>query len=137
MENTRDNQDSDADNRPFFNRMSGSGGGYGGRPRDGRGMGRGMGRGRGRGRPPVARSMDFDRDLFAVKGVIELSSFELQILKMSDIEQLTQEEIAQKLKITQKIDISQTSVWRYLKAIREKLTKAVLSYEFIEIHIED
>jgi predicted DNA-binding protein (UPF0251 family) len=137
LENNRDNQDNDNDNRPFFNRSRDPDRGYNGRPYDGRGMGRGMGRGRGRGRPPVARSMDFDRNLFAVKGIIELSSFELQILKMSDIEQLTQEEIAQKLKITQKIDISQTSVWRYLKAIREKLAKAVLSYEFIEIHIED
>ncbi len=137
MENNRDNQDSDNDNRPFFNRSRGPDRGYNGRPYDGRGMGRGMGRRRGRGRPPVARSMDFDRNLFAVKGIIELSSFELQILKMSDIENLTQDEIAQKLKITQKIDISQTSVWRYLKTIREKLAKAILSYEFIEIHIED
>lgn len=137
MENDRNNQDSENDNNPSFNWMSGSGGGYGGRPRDGRGMGRGMGRGRGRGRPPIAREMDFDRNLFADKGVIELSSFELQILKMSDIEQLTQDEIAQKLKITQKMDISQTSVWRYLKTIREKIAKAVLSHDNIVIIVKD
>ena len=137
MENNRDNQDSDADNRPLFNRMRGPDRGYNGRPYDGRGMGRGMGRRRGRGRPPVARAMDFDRNLFTDKGFIELSSFELQILKMSDIDQLTQDEIAQKLKITQKMDISQTSVWRYLKAIREKIAKAVLSHDNIVIVVKD
>jgi len=117
--------------------MRGPDRGYNGRPYDGRGMGRGMGRRRGRGRPPVARAMDFDRNLFTDKGFIELSSFELQILKMSDIDQLTQDEIAQKLKITQKMDISQTSVWRYLKAIREKIAKAVLSHDNIVIVVKD
>ncbi|MCG3220562.1 MAG: DUF134 domain-containing protein, partial [Candidatus Heimdallarchaeota archaeon] len=47
------------------------------------------------------------------------------------IEGLTQNEIAEELKI------SQTSVWRYLKSVREKIAKAIVENNVIRITISD
>lgn len=99
--------------------------------------GRGYGRGRGRrlhrgiGRPPVAYPIEIDRRITRNQISIELTSFELQILQLSDIEGLTQQEIAEKLKI------SQTSVWRYLKSIRLRLADAISKHNQINIIIVD
>ena len=99
--------------------------------------GRGHGRGRGRrhysgiGRPPVAYPIEIDRRITRNQTIVELTSFELQILQLSDIEGLTQQEIAEKLKI------SQTSVWRYLKSIRLRLADAISKHNQINIIIVD
>ena len=92
----------------------------------GRGMGRGHGRGRGRGRPRIAYPIE--TRIRRETTTLALSSFEFQILQMSDNQDLTQNEIAERLKI------SQTSVWRYLKSARTKIVKAIA--ENTEIHIE-
>jgi len=98
-----------------------------------RGYGRGMGRGRGRGRgrPPVAYPIDIPRRVSRAQGVITITSFELKLLQLSDIKELTQQQIAEQL------NISQTSVWRYLKAIRTKIAEAISQHNQIEIWIAD
>ena len=103
---------------------------YGGRGR-GRGRGQGRGRGRGRGRPPVVYPIEIKREVTSTKGIIELTSFEMQILKLSDLENLNQNEIAEEL------DISQTSVWRYLNATRKKIAKAINEHHELKVVIKD
>ncbi len=98
-----------------------------GRPH-GRGRGRGQGR---RGRPPVFYPIDVNREINVDKGTVVLSSFELQILQLSDIENLNQNEIAEKL------NVSQTSVWRYLSAARKKIAVAISQHHEIIIQIKD
>jgi len=100
-------------------------------PHRGRGQRRGQGRGRGRGRPVVAYPIEFDVINRTTQGSIELTSFELRVLQMADIEGLTQNDIAEELKI------SQTSVWRYLKSVREKIAKAIVENNTIRITIRD
>ena len=115
------------DREKVFYAERGQGRGYG---RQGRGMGRGQGRGRGRGRPPVAYPIETDMRGKGSSNLI-LSSFELQILQMADIQELTQNEIGDKLQI------SQTSVWRYLKSARMKIAKAITENKQIQIEIID
>ncbi len=100
------------------------------------GRGRPHGRGRGRrhprrGRPPVFYPINVNREINTDKGIVVLSSFELQILQLSDIENLNQNEIAEKL------DVSQTSVWRYLNATRKKIAEAISRHHEISIQIRD
>ena len=100
----------------------------------GRGRGRGQGRGRGhgrRGRPPVFYPVNNNREINIDKGTVVLSSFELQILQLSDLENLNQNEIAEKL------NVSQTSVWRYLNATRKKIAEAISQHHEIIIQIRD
>ncbi|MHA1200473.1 MAG: DUF134 domain-containing protein [Candidatus Heimdallarchaeaceae archaeon] len=103
----------------------GTGRGYG------RGQGRGPGRGRGRGRPPIAYPVHYDTKGRDSVITIEMSSFEFQILQLADNQDLTQNEIAAKL------NISQTSVWRYLRAVRSKIAKAIAENNQIQIVIID
>lgn len=113
-------------------------GGYG-RGRGGRYQGEGRGGGQGRrqrGRPVVSYPVDLYRSIDDHQGYLELTTFELKLLELSDIEQsngkpLSQEEIAQRL------NISQTSVWRYLKALRKKITLAITNHNEIHIKIMD
>lgn len=101
-------------------------------PGRGRHRGRGMGRRHPRrGRPPVFYPVNVNREIDVDKGTVELSSFELQILQLSDIENLNQNEIAEKL------NISQTSVWRYLNATRKKIALAISQHHEIIIQIQD
>ena len=117
----------DDDNSFFRKRQYGPGRGQG------RGQGRGMGRGRGRGRgrPPVAYPIDIPRRVSRTQGVINLTSFELKLLQLSDIKELTQ------LQIAEQLNISQTSVWRYLKAIRTKIADAISLHSHIEFWIAE
>jgi len=103
---------------------------------DFRGRGRPHGRGRGRryprrGRPPVFYPINVNREINVDKGTVALSSFELQILQLSDVENLNQNEIAEKL------NISQTSVWRYLNGTRKKIAEAIIQHHEIIIQIID
>ncbi len=111
--------------KPEF--FSGKGQGRG----PGRGQGRGPGRGRGRGRPPIAYPIRYDVSGRQDSTTLVLSSFELQILQMADVEDLNQNEIAVKL------NISQTSVWRYLKSARTKTAKALSENNQIRVEIID
>ena len=95
------------------------------------GRGRGRRHHRGIGRPPVSYPIDINRRITRDQIAIELTSFELQILQLSDLEELTQQEIAEKL------NISQTSVWRYLKSIRLRLAEAISKHNQINIIIVD
>ena len=95
------------------------------------GRGRGRRPHRGIGRPPVSYPIDINRRITRDQTVIELTSFELQILQLSDLEGLTQQEIAEKL------NISQTSVWRYLKSIRLRLADAISKHNQINFIIID
>ena len=115
------NSDNPPDEEIFFSR----------RRKHGPGRGYGRGRGRGRGRPPIAYPIDITRQVSREQGVIILTSFELQLLQLSDIEELTQQQIAEQL------NISQTSVWRYLKTIRIKIAEAISQYNQIVIRIVD
>ena len=101
--------------------------------RHGRGMGRGRGRGRhGRvGRPPVYYPVEVRRNITHDEGVLTISSFELQILQLADNEGLNQKDIAEKL------EISQTSVWRYLNALRKRIAEALSEHHRIVIEIID
>ncbi|TFG21452.1 MAG: DUF134 domain-containing protein [Promethearchaeota archaeon] len=102
-----------------------NGGGYG--PGRGHGGG-GQGRHR-RGRPNISYPVDLSRSIDIHQGVLELTTFEIKLLELSDIEQnKTQEDIAKEL------NISQTSVWRYLKELRKKIALAIKNHN--EIHIE-
>ncbi len=114
------------DREKVFYAERGQGRGYG----RGRGKGRGYGRGRGRGRPPVAYPIETDMRGKGSSNLI-LSIFLVQILQMADIQELTQNEIGDKLQI------SQTSVWRYLKSARTKIAKAVAENKQIYIEIID
>ena len=108
---------------PYRKSPSGQGRGYG--------RGKGRGRGRGRGRPPVAYPIEVSRTASRKLGVISLTSFELKLLVLSDIEELTQQQIADRL------NISQTSVWRYLKSIRVRIAEAIAQHNQIEILVID
>ncbi|MHA1347244.1 MAG: DUF134 domain-containing protein [Candidatus Heimdallarchaeaceae archaeon] len=99
-------------------------------PVRGRGHGRGRGQGR-RGRPPVFYPVNNNREINVGKGTVVLSSFELQILQLSDLENLNQNEIAEKL------NVSQTSVWRYLSATRKKIAEVISQHHEIIIQIRD
>jgi len=100
------------------------------RGKRGGGLGRGFGRGKcRRGRPPVAYPVGVERNIVGDVGIVELTSFELKIMQLSDLEGLTQQQIAEKL------NISQTSVWRYLKNAREKITEALMKYHTIRIKL--
>jgi predicted DNA-binding protein (UPF0251 family) len=103
-------------------------GGYGrGRGRGGGGQGR-----RRRGRPSVSYPVDLSRSVDTHKGILELTTFEMKLLELSDIEQnKSQEEIAKELQI------SQTSVWRYLKALRKKIALMIKNHNEIQIEIID
>jgi predicted DNA-binding protein (UPF0251 family) len=109
--------------------------GYG-RGRGGGGYGRGHGGGRRRGRPAVSYPVDLSRSIDDQLGFLELTTFEMKLLELSDIKEkdgksLSQEEIALLL------NISQTSVWRYLKALRKKITQAIINHNEIHVKIID
>ena len=110
------------------NMSNGNGGGYGrGRGRGGEGQGR-----RRRGRPSVSYPVNLSRSIDVHQGFLELTTFEVKLLELSDIEQnKSQEEIAKEL------NISQTSVWRYLKALRKKITQAIINHNEIHVKIID
>ena len=99
----------------------------------GRGHGRGGGQGgRRRGRPTISYPVDLSRSIDIHQGYLELTTFELKLLEMSDIEEKkSQEDIAKEL------NISQTSVWRYLKALRKKITQAIINHNEIHVKIID
>jgi len=84
-----------------------------------------------KGRPPVAYSIPINRRINQPHNILAISSFELEILKMADVEELTQKEIAEKL------GISQTSVWRYLKGLRKRIAHSIINHNLIEIEITD
>ncbi|MHA1111827.1 MAG: DUF134 domain-containing protein [Promethearchaeota archaeon] len=107
---------------------NGNGGGYGrGRGRGGGGQGK-----RRRGRPSVSYPVNLSRSIDVHQGLLELTTFEVKLLELSDIEQnKSQEEIAKEL------NISQTSVWRYLKALRKKITQAIINHNEIQVKIID
>ena len=98
----------------------------------GRGYGGGGQGRRRRGRPSVSYPVDLSRSIDTHRGILELTTFELKLLELSDIDQnKSQEEIAQEL------NISQTSVWRYLKGLRKKIALVIKNHNEVKIKIID
>ncbi|MHA1869164.1 MAG: DUF134 domain-containing protein [Candidatus Heimdallarchaeaceae archaeon] len=126
----KEKEKSNFDNQFFSPRRSIGGGPRRGMRRGGMHGQRGMGRKHfRRGRPPVAYSIPINRRINQAHNILVISSFELEILKMADVEELTQKEIAEKL------GISQTSVWRYLKGLRKRIADSIINHNLLEIEV--
>ncbi|MBN2154855.1 MAG: HTH domain-containing protein [Candidatus Lokiarchaeota archaeon] len=115
----------------FFTSSNRGGGGRGYGGNQGGGGGR-----RRRGRPVVSYPVNISRSIDTHQGFLELTTFEMKLLELADMEQadgstLSQEEIAQRL------EVSQTTVWRYLKALRKKITQAIINHNEIHVRIID
>ena len=65
---------------------------------------------------------------------LELYDFELEVLRLVDLEGLTQEEAAQEMK-PENDSLSRGNINRYLQNAREKVVKALLQSETIEIEV--
>ena len=64
--------------------------------------------------------------------ILELYDFELEALRLVDLEGLTQEEAAQEMK-PENDSLSRGNINRYLQNAREKVVKALLQSETIKI----
>ena len=103
------------------------------RPRGGRGRGRGRGGGwrwalrrKGPGRPfgnlylsEIPNAKQFRPVPMKNPQPIELTYPEYEVLRLTDLEKLKQEQVAKKMKT------SRGTVWRLLESAREKVTKAL------------
>ncbi|MGC9060565.1 MAG: DUF134 domain-containing protein [Thermoplasmata archaeon] len=61
---------------------------------------------------------------------VKLTYPEFEVLRMSDLEKLTQEEIAKRMKT------SRTTVWRLLESAREKVARALVESRILVISLE-
>ncbi|NHJ02650.1 MAG: DUF134 domain-containing protein [Candidatus Heimdallarchaeota archaeon] len=99
------------------------------RGRGGHGRGR-YGRGFRGGRPRVTPAIS--SDFYHIEGgsTLQLTPAELEALKLIDEENLTQEEAAERMKI------SRSSFWRILDAARKKVVTSLLTGKQISVIIE-
>ena len=102
----------------------------------GRGGGRGghHGRRKRRGRPQKLPNVDSDWNPSKSHVILELYDYELEVLRLIDIEGLTQEEVSQKLK-PEDDSISRGNINRYLQRSRKRIVNALLTAENITIKI--
>ena len=113
-----------------YNRHRGGGKGHG------RGHGRSQGRGRGRGRPFKLPQVSNKWDGKGKENTLELFDYELEVLKLIDVEGFTQEEVA--FKMTPPNDtLSRGNINRYLQNAREKVIRSLLNAESIKVNIID
>ena len=94
----------------------------------------GMGRGRGRGRPFKSPYVNHKWDGQGRETVLELFDYEIEVLKLIDLEGCTQEEVALKMKPPDDT-ISRGNINRYLQQARKKVVQALLSSENIKLHV--
>ena len=89
----------------------------------GRGRGRRHGRGRGfrGGRPPVQPIVKQIWELSEGEYILELTNVELEVLKLIDHDNLTQEEAALSM------NVSRGTVWRILQNARNNVINALIS----------
>ena len=92
------------------------------------------GRGRGRGRPFKAPYVNHRWVGQGRENVLELFDYELEVLKLIDLEGFTQEEVALKMKPPDDT-ISRGNINRYLQKARKKVVEALLSSENIKLRV--
>ena len=102
----------------------------------GRGQGRGHGRGqgRGRGRPFKSPYVGHQWKGYGQENILELYDYELEVLKLIDLEGFTQEEVALKMKPPDDT-ISRGNINRYLQSARKKVVEALLKAENIKLRV--
>ncbi|MFX1506548.1 MAG: DUF134 domain-containing protein [Promethearchaeota archaeon] len=98
-------------------------------PRHGRRKGRGRGfRG---GRPRVQPAIAGDYSLIEGQTTLRLTPAELEALRLADEENLTQEDAAEKMKI------SRGTFWRLLDRARKKVTASLMEGKEIRVILEE
>ena len=99
-----------------------------------RGMGHPRRRGRGRGRPFKSPYVNHRWKGQGQETVLELFDFELEVLKLIDLEGFTQEKVALKLRPLDDT-LSRGNINRYLQNARQKVVQSLLSSEHITLRI--
>ncbi|MFW9905068.1 MAG: DUF134 domain-containing protein [Candidatus Thorarchaeota archaeon] len=98
-------------------------------PRHGRRRGRGQGfRG---GRPRVQPMIKGDYSTIEGQSTLHLTPAELEALRLADEENLTQEDAAEKMKI------SRGTFWRILDSARKKVTSSLMEGKEIRVILEE
>lgn len=97
-------------------------------------MGRHWRHHKGRGRPTKAPWIKVPWNPSESNYILELYDFELEVLRLVDLEGLTQEETANEMK-PENDSLSRGNINRYLQNAREKVVKALLQSETIKIVI--
>ncbi|MFX0123887.1 MAG: DUF134 domain-containing protein [Candidatus Hodarchaeota archaeon] len=98
-------------------------------PRHGRRRGRERGfRG---GRPRVRPAIQGDYSTIGEKSTLHLTPAELEALRLTDEENLTQEDAAERMKI------SRGTFWRILDSTRKKVTSSLMEGKQIHVIIEE
>ena len=92
-----------------------------GQGRKGRGRRHGRGRGFRGGRPPVQPVVKQDWEVSEGEYRLELTKVELEVLKLVDHDNMTQEEAAQSM------NISRGTVWRIIRKARKNVIDALIS----------
>lgn len=99
-----------------------------------RGMGHHRHRARGRGRPFKSPYINHRWNGEGHENILELFDYELEVLKLIDVEGLTQEEVALKLKPPNDT-LSRGNINRYLQTARQKVVQALLTSEHITLRV--
>ncbi|MFX1536369.1 MAG: DUF134 domain-containing protein [Promethearchaeota archaeon] len=98
-------------------------------PRHGRRKGRGRGfRG---GRPRVQPTIGGDYSAIGEETTLHLTPAELEALRLADEENLTQEEAAERMKI------SRGTFWRILDSARKKVTSSLMGGKQIRVILDE
>ena len=98
--------------------------------RDHRGGGRRRHGRRGLGRPRIIPEISSNWDDIEGETSLILTEHEIEVIKLVDIDDLTQEEAANKL------NVSRATIWRYLKAARLKIATSLVKGSTIHVNIE-
>ena len=99
-----------------------------------RGMGHHRRRGRGRGRPFKSPYVGYRWHGKGQEIILELFDYELEVLKLIDLEGLTQENVASKMKPPDDT-LSRGNINRYLQTARQKVVQALLTSEHINLRV--
>ncbi len=89
---------------------------------------------RGRGRPFKSPCVRHQWNANGIGRVLELYDFELEVLKLIDVEGFTQEEVAVQMKPPDDT-LSRGNINRYLQNARKKVVEALLNSEHISLRI--
>lgn len=96
--------------------------------------GTGHHRHRGRGRPFKSPCVRQQWNAAGMESVLELYDFELEVLKLIDVDGFTQEEVAQQMK-PQDDTLSRGNINRYLQSARKKVVLALLNSERVSLKV--
>ena len=92
------------------------------------------GRRRRRGRPSKLPNIEYNWNPLISEKILDLYDYELEVLRLIDLEGFTQEEVAQRMKPAND-SISRGNINRYLQNARKKVVNALLESEKIKIRI--